>query len=98
MGCQCLDGWICEAHPERGGPHDNCPGPGTACDNPNCPIDWIREQRKPELSWDRLIASPPMPINKPDRDSSPARRKRASRSAICFADVKAGEIAFACGI
>jgi Cysteine-rich CPCC len=27
----CSDGWICEQHPERGWPHDECAGPGMPC-------------------------------------------------------------------
>lgn len=28
---QCQAGWICEAHPDRGWPHDDCAGPGMPC-------------------------------------------------------------------
>jgi hypothetical protein len=27
----CEDGWICEQHPEKGWPHDDCPGPRAPC-------------------------------------------------------------------
>lgn len=33
----CSAGWICEAHPERGWPHDDCAGPGMLCRTPGCP-------------------------------------------------------------
>jgi hypothetical protein len=28
----CNEGWICEAHPELGWPHGDCPGPGMPCE------------------------------------------------------------------
>lgn len=34
---KCADGWICEAHPEKPWPHDDCGGPGMPCDKPGCP-------------------------------------------------------------
>lgn len=31
-GCaHCKEGWVCEAHPEKGWPHDACAGPGKPC-------------------------------------------------------------------
>jgi hypothetical protein len=33
---KCIDGWICEAHPFRAWPHDDCAGPGRPCDAPGC--------------------------------------------------------------
>jgi len=33
----CDHGWICEAHPDRPWPHDDCTGPGIPCDVPTCP-------------------------------------------------------------
>jgi len=27
----CEDGWVCEQHPERPFPHDDCAGPGVPC-------------------------------------------------------------------
>jgi hypothetical protein len=36
LECRCAFGWICEAHPERPWPHEDCPGPGMQCDNPAC--------------------------------------------------------------
>jgi hypothetical protein len=27
----CHDGWVCEQHPDRGWPHDDCGGPGKSC-------------------------------------------------------------------
>ena len=27
----CRDGWVCEQHPGRGWPHDDCAGPGMPC-------------------------------------------------------------------
>ena len=35
--CHCEQGWICEEHPDQPYPHDSCSGPGTQCDNPECP-------------------------------------------------------------
>src|SRR5688572_3433009 len=29
--CFCNEGWICEAHRDRGWPHDDCAGPGMPC-------------------------------------------------------------------
>ena len=40
MTCHCVEGWICEAHPDRGWPHEDCLGPGMNCRNPDCPW-WI---------------------------------------------------------
>jgi DNA-directed RNA polymerase subunit RPC12/RpoP len=38
MTCgKCTNGWICEAHPDRAWPHDDCEGPGMPCDVPTCP-------------------------------------------------------------
>ena len=34
---KCDEGWICEAHPDRPWPHDDCAGPGIPCDVPTCP-------------------------------------------------------------
>ena len=34
---KCDHGWICEAHPDRPWPHDDCAGPGIPCDVPTCP-------------------------------------------------------------
>ncbi len=28
---RCLDGWLCEQHPEKPWPHDDCAGPGVPC-------------------------------------------------------------------
>jgi hypothetical protein len=33
---KCADGWICEEHPDRPWPHDDCAGPGKPCDGPSC--------------------------------------------------------------
>ena len=27
----CVEGWVCEAHPDLGWPHGDCPGPGMPC-------------------------------------------------------------------
>jgi hypothetical protein len=35
--CFCNEGWICEAHPDQGWPHDDCAGPGEPC--PRCDTD-----------------------------------------------------------
>jgi hypothetical protein len=39
-GCHCEAGWICEAHPDRPWPHDDCAGPGAPCAMAGCP--WWR--------------------------------------------------------
>jgi hypothetical protein len=47
VGCVCNDGWICEEHPDRGWPHDDCAGPGVPCpicnvqSPPRPPSDWV---------------------------------------------------------
>jgi len=33
---RCVDGWICEQHPETSWPHGECAGPGRPCDAPGC--------------------------------------------------------------
>ena len=33
---KCADGWICEEHPDKPWPHDDCSGPGVPCENPAC--------------------------------------------------------------
>lgn len=34
-------GWICEQHPDRTWPHDNCAGPGMPCVcNPKANVEW----------------------------------------------------------
>jgi hypothetical protein len=46
MPCRCDDGWICEGHPDRGWPHDDCGCPGVPCpvcnrqSPPRLPSDW----------------------------------------------------------
>ncbi|MGH9240545.1 MAG: hypothetical protein ACRD3G_21085 [Vicinamibacterales bacterium] len=47
---QCANGWICELHPYQPWPHDDCEGPRTLCENPNCPHRWrtvTREAARP---------------------------------------------------
>lgn len=42
--CQkCDDGWICETHPDKAWPHDDCPGPGMPCDEPWCEMSMLRQ-------------------------------------------------------
>ena len=56
--CHCAEGWICEEHPEQPWPHDDCAGPGTQCDNPDCL--WWRGTDPAALNtddWDEVIAS-----------------------------------------
>ena len=51
----CDEGWICEAHPDRRWPHDDCAGPGIPCDAPTCPY---RIDVRPAPSWcARCVAS-----------------------------------------
>jgi hypothetical protein len=33
----CDAGWICEEHPDRPYPHDDCAGPAMLCRTPGCP-------------------------------------------------------------
>jgi hypothetical protein len=33
----CTDGWICEAHPDRPFPHDDCAGTAMLCRTKGCP-------------------------------------------------------------
>jgi hypothetical protein len=39
---KCLDGLICDQHPERSWPHGDCPGPAVPCDVPGCATDRLR--------------------------------------------------------
>ena len=41
MNCFCDDGWVCEQHPNRPWPHDDCSGPRMLCRNPACVIGLI---------------------------------------------------------
>ena len=49
----CAEGWICEAHPDRGWPHDDrdvldpehCGGPGIECPHPDCPASFASRCR-----------------------------------------------------
>jgi hypothetical protein len=36
MRCICNEGWICEQHEDMPWPHDDCPGPGMLCADPDC--------------------------------------------------------------
>jgi hypothetical protein len=38
---KCLDGWICEEHPDQPWPHDSCAGSGVPCENPACDFSII---------------------------------------------------------
>jgi len=43
MTCPLCQGelWLCEEHPDKPWPHDDCPGPGFACVcNPECAVKW----------------------------------------------------------
>jgi hypothetical protein len=55
--CHCDQGWICEEHPDRPWPHDECSGPGTQCHNPEC--SWWQGENPKALDrpWDVVIAS-----------------------------------------
>jgi hypothetical protein len=46
----CHNGWICEAHPEQGRPHDDCAGPGIPC--PRCQPDTSTGAERARLSPD----------------------------------------------
>lgn len=52
-GHECFDGWICEAHPERGFPHDDCPGPGMPCQVRDCTL-FVE-------NWNSLVPLPGIP-------------------------------------
>jgi hypothetical protein len=54
--CHCAEGWICEEHPDRPHPHDDCAGPGDPCDNPNCP--WWRGPSPAALRCDHSFVKP----------------------------------------
>lgn len=30
----CLDGWVCEVHPDQAWPHEDCDGAGMLCSQP----------------------------------------------------------------
>src|SRR5438445_13715732 len=49
-GCHCEAGWICEAHPDRPWPHDDCAGPGVPCATAACP--WWRGPAPAALNTD----------------------------------------------
>ena len=41
---KCADGWICEAHPDKPWPHDDCIGPGVPCENDGCDFSNHRDR------------------------------------------------------
>ena len=49
---KCDHGWICEAHPDRPWPHDDCAGPGMPCDVPTCPY---RIDQRPVKTFSGLV-------------------------------------------
>ena len=57
--CHCHQGWICEEHPDKPWPHDACAGPGTRCDNPDCP--WWQHRPRPAAldtsDWQDAVAT-----------------------------------------
>jgi hypothetical protein len=56
MACvRCNAGWICEAHPDQPFPHDECAGPGTQCQSPDCP--WWRGPVPAPLNTDDWTVS-----------------------------------------
>jgi len=54
--CRCEQGWICEEHPDKPYPDDNCTGPGTQCDNPECP--WWKGPSAAALRMDHSYIRP----------------------------------------
>jgi hypothetical protein len=50
--CYCVEGWICEQHPDRGWPHEDCAGPGMPCEDPACAIGM---QLRHKLAARRLV-------------------------------------------
>jgi hypothetical protein len=57
-GCFCFDGWVCEQHPDRCWPHDDCPGPGMPCVNPECAAGLVL---RAELAMRRPESEPKEP-------------------------------------
>ena len=47
--CNCVQGWICEEHPDKRMGHDekHCGGAGMPCENPKCPHGQRALKRKP---------------------------------------------------
>ncbi len=45
---KCCEGWICECHPDKGWPHDDCPGPGRPCEEPGCEMSLFGMTPGPE--------------------------------------------------
>jgi hypothetical protein len=46
---KCVEGWICEAHPEKPWPYRGCAGPGKPCDAPDCVQE--RLDRQDRFGW-----------------------------------------------
>lgn len=43
MPCpKCAEGWVCEEHPDKPWPHDDCAGPGVPCKEPGCELSLMR--------------------------------------------------------
>jgi hypothetical protein len=58
MPCHCLQGFVCEEHPDQPEGHDGCDWPGTQCRNPECPYWQGNRPSALDLSrFDVVIAS-----------------------------------------
>lgn len=73
MGCLTCHGarWICEAHPDRPWPHDDCAGPGDPC--PDC-------NRREPPAWSPGVASI-VDVNGSDLSRSPRVHESADENA-----------------
>jgi hypothetical protein len=49
LTCDCEHGsvWICEEHPDRGFPHDDCSGPGMPCPHLRAYLDAVAKAAGP---------------------------------------------------
>jgi len=45
----CEDGWVCEKHPAKPFPHDDCAGPGMPCGMLEHEGLWLEPFRNPNL-------------------------------------------------
>ena len=65
---KCDEGWICEEHPDRPWPHDNCSGRGVPCDVPTCP--YRIDVRPGKTYWGLVCPSCREPVVTVERESS----------------------------
>jgi hypothetical protein len=56
MSCEkCAGGWICEEHPDKPWPHDDCLGPGMPCDAPGCELSLLDLTPDDPAARERMI-------------------------------------------